>query len=106
MDSEVHHLIEAWHWMYFETDLVLGGVHSENLHRRPAPNLISISEHVAHVARSEASIICRYLAKQPDSVWQDSVLTKPIFGWPPTMLGAPVDRDLQAMTWRRSLLSI
>lgn len=97
MNSEVHTLIEAWHWMYFETDLVLGGVKAENLHRRPAPNLISISEHLGHVARSEASIICRYLAGQQDHEWQTTTLTKPIFGWPPTMLESPVDPDLAAM---------
>lgn len=97
MDQELRHLIEAWHWMYFETDLVLGGVKAENLHRRPAPNLLSISEHLAHVVRSEASIVCRYLARQEDSEWANTVLTKPIFGWPPTMLEAPVDAGLAAM---------
>ncbi|MBX3097915.1 MAG: DUF664 domain-containing protein [Fimbriimonadaceae bacterium] len=94
MHSEVHQLIEAWHWMYFETDLVLGDVKEENLHRRPAPNLLSISEHLAHVSRSEASIFCRYIAGQPDEEWQTSVMTKPIFGWPPTMLEHPVDTEL------------
>lgn len=97
MDQEVRHLVEAWHWMYFETDLVLGGVHAEHLHRRPAPNLISISEHLAHVARSEASIVCRYLAGQADHEWHTSVLRKPIFGWPPTMLESDVDVELASM---------
>lgn len=83
--------------MYFETDLVLGGIKEENLHRRPAQNLLAISEHLAHVARSEASIICRYLAGQEDSEWQNSVLTKPLFGWPPTMIEAAVDSELAKM---------
>jgi uncharacterized damage-inducible protein DinB len=98
MHPEVSHLIEAWHWMYFETDLVLGGVRPKNLHRRPAPNLLSISEHLAHIARSEGSIICRFLALQPDDEWQTSVMTRPIFGWPPTMLEHPVEPDLASMT--------
>lgn len=97
MDQEVRNLIEAWHWMYFETDLVLGGIKDEHLHLRPGANLIAISEHLAHVARSEASIICRYLAGQQDAEWQTSVLTKDIFGWPPTMLEQPIDPDLAAM---------
>ena len=98
MDQELRCLIESWHWMYFETDLVLGGVKEENLHRRPAPNLLSISEHLAHVARSEGSIICRYLAGESDSEWQTSVLTKQVFGWPPTMLESPTDAELASMS--------
>lgn len=98
MEPEVRHLIEAWHWMYFETDLVLGGIRPENLHRRPGPGLLSISEHLAHVARSEGSIIRRYLLGEPDEDWQTSVLTRDVFGWPPTMLESPVEPDLAQMT--------
>lgn len=97
MDQEVHHLIDAWHWMYFETDLVLGGIEERHLHLRPAPNLLAVSEHLAHVARSEASIICRYLAGQDDAEWQTSILTRDLFGWPPTMLESPIDPDLARM---------
>lgn len=98
MDQEVSHLIEAWHWMYFETDLVLGGILPENLHRRPSANLLSISEHLAHVARSEGSIFCRYLLGQSDAQWQTSLLTKDVFGWPPTMLESPADEDLARLS--------
>ncbi len=51
MHAEVVTLIEAWHWMYFETDLAFGGLKEENLHRRPGPGLLAVSEHAAHVAR-------------------------------------------------------
>lgn len=98
MEPEVRHLIEAWHWMYFETDLVLGGIRPENLHRRPGPGLLSISEHLAHVARSEGSIIRRYLLCESDEDWQTSVLTRDVFGWPPTMLESPVEPDLAQIT--------
>lgn len=98
MDPEVLHLIEAWHWMYFETDLVLGGIRPENVHRRPGPGLLSISEHLAHVARSEGSIIRRFLLGEDGGAWQTSVLTRSVFGWPPTMLESPVDRDLSGMS--------
>ncbi len=97
MDNEVRSLIETWHWMYFETDLVLGGIAEEHLHQRPGPNLLAISEHLAHVARSEGSIICRFLLGQPPEAWQTSVLTRDVFGWPPTMLERPVDPDLASL---------
>ncbi len=84
--------------MYFETDLVLQGVSAENLHRRPGPGLLAISEHLAHVARSEGSIIRRYLLGEADSAWQSSILTREIFGWPPTMLERPVEPDLARMS--------
>ena len=98
MQDEVLHLIEAWHWMYFETDLVLGGIQSEHLHRRPALNLLSISEHLAHVARSEASIIFRYLAGVEPHEWPASPLTSERYGWPPTMLEEPLHSELSAMS--------
>lgn len=98
MDNEVRGLIETWHWMYFETDLVLGGIAAEHLHQRPAPNLLAISEHLAHVARSEASIVFRYLLGRPDEEWQTSVLTRDVFGWPPTMLEKPIEEDLASLT--------
>lgn len=94
MDSEVAHLVEAWHWMYFETDLVLGGIQEDHLHRRPAANLLSISEHLAHVARSEASIIFRYLLGQQPDDWPQSPLFHERYGWPPTMLEGAINPEL------------
>ena len=91
-------LVEAWHWMYFETDLVLGGIHPEHLHRRPAANLISISEHLAHVARSEASIIFRYLLGKDPEHWPESRLFHERYGWPPTMLESAVNPELAAFS--------
>jgi hypothetical protein len=98
MDSEVSHLIEAWHWMYFETDLAFGGLSEENLHQRPAPTLISVSEHAAHVARSEASIVNRYLFSQKPEEWADCLFRQAEFGWPPTMLEGPVNPELARMS--------
>lgn len=98
MEPEVAHLIEAWHWMYFETNLVLGGIAAEHLHVRPAPTLLSISEHLAHVARSEASIVLRYLGGQSPETWTHSPLLHGVFGWPPTMLESPVSHMLTPFT--------
>lgn len=98
MDVEVRTLVEAWHWMYFETDLLFEGLNPENLHRRPAPNLLAVSEHVAHVVRSEASIIARFLLGQPESEWSKRQLCKKLFGWPPTMLESPIDAELATMS--------
>lgn len=100
MHPEVDHLVEAWHWMYFETDLAFGGLSEENLHRRPADGLLSVSEHVAHVARSEASIVNRYLFGQEPNDWADCLFRQPEFGWPPTMLEGPVNAELSRMTVR------
>ena len=98
MEPEVSHLIEAWHWMYFETDLLFEGLAEENLHRRPNANLLAISEHLAHVARSEASIVNRYLFGQQPDQWADCLFRKAEFGWPPTMLERPVDEVLSQMS--------
>lgn len=97
MQTEVKTLIDAWHWMYFEVDLMFEGLRPENLHRRPHPSLLSVSEHCAHLVRSEASIINRYLFGQPEEEWADSVMRKRLFGWPPTMLESPVDSELRQM---------
>lgn len=91
-------LVEAWHWMYFETDLVLGGIHPDHLHQRPAANLVSISEHLAHVARSEASIIFRYLLGQEPKDWPESPLFHERYGWPPTMLECEINAELAAFS--------
>ncbi len=98
MDPEVRSLVEAWNWMYFEVDLVFDGIQAENLHRRPASNLISISEHCAHLVRSEASIVERYLFGRPPEQWADSLMRRAVFGWPPTMLESPVETDLALLT--------
>lgn len=98
MQSEVATLVEAWHWMYFETDLMFDDLHPVNLHRRPTPKLLSVSEHCAHLVRSEASIVNRYLFGQPEAEWADTPMRKRLFGWPPTMLESPVDPDLAAMS--------
>lgn len=98
--SETGHLIESWHWMYFETDLVFGGLSEENLHRRPGPGLMAISEHAAHVARSEASIVDRYLFGRDPEAWADCLFRRPEFGWPPTLLEQPVHPDLARMSVR------
>lgn len=98
MDSEVRTLVEAWHWMYFETDLAFGGLSEENLHRRPAPGLLSVSENVAHVARSEASIVYRYLFGRPPEEWSDGLFRGAQFGWPPTMLEGPVSPELARLS--------
>jgi len=94
MDPEVRTLVEAWHWMYFEVDLVFEGIQPENLHRRPSPNLLSVSEHCAHLVRSEASIVERYLFGRPPEQWADSLMRRTVFGWPPTMLESPVEPEL------------
>ncbi len=98
MEAEVRHLVEAWHWMYFETDLAFGGLSPQNLHRRPGPGLLAISEHVAHVVRSEASIINRGLFGQSPRQWEDCLLRQPEFGWPPTMLEGPINPELERMS--------
>lgn len=98
MHPEVEHLIEAWHWMYFEADLLFEGLRQENLHRRPAPNLLAISEHVAHVVRSEASIVERYLFSRDESEWADTLMRRKLFGWPPTMLEADIDQELAMLS--------
>lgn len=98
MDTEVRSLVEAWHWMYFEVDLVFEGVRPENLHRRPGPDLLSISEHCAHLVRSEASIVERYLFGRPPEEWADTLMRRAVFGWPPTMLESPVEADLARLT--------
>ena len=98
MESEVAHLIDAWHWMYFETDLLFAGLAQENLHRRPGPGLLAVSEHVAHVCRSEASIINRYLFGQSVAEWEDSLFRLPLFGWPPTMLEGPIHPELARLS--------
>jgi len=108
MHAEVEHLVEAWHWMYFEADLVFGGLQEANLHRRPAPGLLAASEHAAHLARSEASIVDRYLfGRAPESPlargegapgWADCLFRRPEFGWPPTMLERPVNPELASLT--------
>ena len=100
MDPEVSHLIEAWHWMYFETDLVFGGLSESNIHKRPGPGLLAVSEHAVHVARSEASIIDRFLFGRPQEEWADCLFRKKEFGWPPTMLESPVDPELVKMSVR------
>lgn len=84
--------------MYFETDLMFEGLRPENLHRRPASNLLSISEHCAHLVRSEASIVNRYLFGQLEAEWADTPMRKRLFGWPPTMLESPVDSELLRMS--------
>ena len=84
--------------MYFETDLAFGGLAEPNVHRRPGPGLLSVSEHVAHVARSEASIINRYLFGQPAEEWADCLFREKLFGWPPTMLERPVHPELAQMS--------
>lgn len=98
MNAEVSHLIETWHWMYFETDLLFEGLSEANLHRRPGPSLLAVSEHVAHVVRSEASIVNRYLFGQPEEQWADCLMRQKPFGWPPTLLESPVDSGLQSLT--------
>ncbi len=98
MDPEVETLIDAWHWMYFETDLAFRGLSEENLHRRPSPCLLSVSENVAHVARSEASIVYRYLLGQQPDAWADCLFREAQFGWPPTMLEGPVSPELVRMS--------
>lgn len=98
MDPEVRHLIEAWHWMYFETDLLFEGLGESNLHRRPGPGLLSVSEHVAHVVRSEASIVNRYLIGEAEAAWADCLMREKPFGWPPTLLESPVHPGLAELT--------
>ncbi len=98
MDPEVVHLIEAWHWMYFETDLLFEGLSEANLHRRPAPTLLSVSEHAAHVTRSEASIFNRYLFGQSRDSLDDCLFRRPEFGWPPTMVEGPVNPELARLS--------
>lgn len=98
MDSEVSHLVEAWHWMYFETDLLFGGLSEANLHRRPAPGLLCVSEHIAHLARSEASIVNRYMFGQSRESLDDCLFRRPEFGWPPTMVEGPVNPELARLT--------
>lgn len=97
MEDEVRTLIEAWHWMYFEVDLLFEGLSESNLHRRPAPNLLAVSEHVAHLVRSEASIVERYLWGRPQEEWADSLMRRAKFGWPPTLLAEPVDAELRQL---------
>ena len=84
--------------MYFETDLLFEGLSESNLHRRPAPNLLAISEHVAHVARSEASIFDRYLFGRSRESLDDCLFRRGEFGWPPTMLEGSVNPELASMT--------
>ena len=98
MQPEVATLVESWHWMYFEVDLMFEGLRPENLHRRPAPTLLAVSEHCAHLVRSEASIVHRYLFGQAEADWADSIMRKRLFGWPPTMLESPVDPELASMS--------
>lgn len=98
MQDEVKTLIEAWHWMYFEADLLFEGLGEGNLHRRPGENLLAVSEHVAHLVRSEASIVERYLWGRPEDEWADTLMRKSQFGWPPTMLDQPVDSELATLT--------
>lgn len=98
MHPESAALVEAWHWMYFETDLAFGGLSQDNLHRRPGPGLLAVSEHAAHVARSEASIVERYLFGRPHEEWADCLFRQERFGWPPEMLEGPVDPELARLT--------
>jgi hypothetical protein len=98
MDPEVFHLVEAWHWMYFETDLLFEGLSESNLHRRPTPALLAVSEPIAHVTRSEASIVYWYLFGQPRESLDDCLFRRPEFGWPPTMVESEVNLELAQMT--------
>lgn len=84
--------------MYFEADFLFDGLSESNLHRRPGQNLLSVSEHVAHLVRSEASIVERYLWGRPEEEWADSLMRRAKFGWPPTLLEQPVDSELAQLS--------
>jgi hypothetical protein len=91
MDPKIVALIDAWHWSYLDFDLVFQGLSQENLVRRPHPNCLAICEHVAHIMRSEASIVRRYLFGEPEELWADHWMLKAPFGWPPDILAASID---------------
>ncbi len=84
--------------MYFEADLLFEGLSESHLHQRPAGNLLAISEHVAHVVRSEASIVERYLLGHPEEDWANSLMRQKPFGWPPTLIESPVHPDLAQLS--------
>ena len=91
-------LIEAWHWSYVDFDMIFEGLSQEHLHRRPGPGSLSISEMCAHLLRSEASIILRYLFGMPAEEWEDLFMLRAPYGWPPDILAAPIDRRLLELT--------
>jgi len=76
----------------------LDGISPEHLHQRPAPGLISISEQIAHLMRSESSIIGRYIFNEPKTVWAADFMTQFPYGWPPDTLLKPVDPRLEALS--------
>jgi len=99
-------LIEAWHWSYVDFDMVFEGLSQDHLHVRPGPGTISISEMCAHLLRSEASIVLRYLFGEPAEFWEDHFMLKAPYGWPPDILEAPIDPRLQAMTVEETKLMV
>lgn len=90
-------LIDAWHWSYVDFDMIFDGLSREHLHARPGPGAISIGEMCAHLLRSEASIVLRYLFGEPAELWEDHFMLRAPYGWPPDILLAPVDSRLAAM---------
>lgn len=99
-------LIEAWHWSYVDFDMIFEGLAEKHLHARPGPGALSISEGCAHLMRSEASIILRYLFGEPPELWEDHFMLKAPYGWPPDILMAPVDLRLREMTAKEIRLMV
>lgn len=98
MHPTVQTLIDAWNWSYIDMADALDEIAPEHLHLRPSPDLICISEQIAHLMRSESSIIGRYIFNEPESVWAANFLTQPPYGWPPDILLAPVDPRLKSLS--------
>lgn len=97
MDPVVDALIEAWDWSYVDVEGALRNLDDAKVHVRPSRELISISEQIAHVMRSEGSIICRYLLGQAGPEWADEFYVQAPYGWPPDILLKPVSPKLAAL---------
>ncbi len=93
--SETAVLLSALDSAYRDAHLAFSGIREENLHRRPGPNILALSEQAVHIAQCEALILLGGVLQKPPSEWG---ITSPLlderYNYPPNALAHPVPEAL------------
>jgi hypothetical protein len=89
--TEVETLLSCIESAYRDARLAFSGIREENLHRRPSPTVLALSEQASHIAQCEALILLGGLLQKPPPEWG---ITSPLlherYDYPPRALAHPI----------------